>query len=98
MAWTKIGSRNTSLRRLIDEKAFANPWTALTVMIFLQARDDAAYLKKVNKQRTDCVDHSHISKWELLNFVRSDWGQMLAAYIGVSEPELKVLESYVMEC
>lgn len=86
--------KTNSIKRGADYSDAGNPWTMLATMIFTQARDDAAWLR--GRAFAIQVDHSPINKFEILNFIRSDWGQMLAAYIGVSKPELDGFERFVL--
>lgn len=96
MAFKKKQRRETSLKRGIEYGETGNPWLMLAAQIFLQARDDAAMMKKNGETRRALCDHNVISKWEILNFLRSDWAEFLAAALDVSPKELYALECFVM--
>jgi hypothetical protein len=72
-----------------------NAWpTMIAAMIFAQAKDDAIFLGERETKYT--VSHEMLNRFEIVNFLRSDWGKMLAAYINVTQKELNWLESFVL--
>lgn len=69
-----------------DYRSFANPYTALAAMIFMQADTD---LKALGGEETQYKAGAILDKWEIINFLRSPWAEILAAGIGVEIGELR---------
>lgn len=70
----------------VDYNAFDSPYTGLATMIFAQAQNDLELLggaEYANK------GGSMVSKWEIINFLRSPWAEFLATSIGVETIELE---------
>lgn len=82
-------SRKSPRNNGADYAQFDNPYTGLVAMIFLQAQTDLCYL---NGEETLYQNGNFLNKWEIINFLRSDWGWFLANSVGV---EAKDYERYV---
>lgn len=70
--------------RGFNYEAFENPYKALVAMIFVQAQSD---LEELNGESRVYKNGNVINKWEIVNFLRSDWGLFLANSVGVSTHE-----------
>lgn len=69
-----------------DYRSFENPYKALAAMIFVQADSD---LKALDGDEMQYKAGTFLDKWEIINFLRSPWAEMLAAGIGVETVELR---------
>lgn len=69
----------------IDYSRFSSPWVGLATMIFAQAEND---MKLLDGREVAMSNNDVISKWEIVNFLRSSWAAVLADGIGVDEYEL----------
>lgn len=78
------------LDNAIDYNAFSDPYTGLAAMIFVQAAADISVLggnDRVYKNGT------MISKWELVNFLRSEWAKELARLVNLDIRDLAAYEA-----
>lgn len=80
------------LNNAIDYDSFSDPYTGLATMIFVQAAFDLHYL--------DGRDHAYnnssmISKWEILNFLRSGWAEQLAEFVKLDKENIKAFEQAI---
>ena len=66
--------------RGFNYEAFENPYKALVAMIFVQAQSD---LEELDGEERVYRNGNVISKWEIINFLRSGWGWFLANSVGV---------------
>ena len=80
-------STKARLRPEVD--GFESPVIGLVVMIFFQAYSDLKALKGRNEMY---ANGNLVTRWEIMNFLRSDWAHFLASAIDVSEQELKAFE------
>ena len=76
-------------QKLHDYNEFTSPYTAIAVMIFAQAATD---LKTLGGRDRTYIDGILLSKWEIVNFLRSPWAGFLAGALDISDKELKALE------
>ena len=75
--------------RAIDHGEFSDPYTGIAAMIFIQAVSDMDFL---HGEDSTYRDSSLITKWEILNFLRSDWASFLANSLGL---DVKMIEAVV---
>ena len=78
------------LDNAIDYEAFSDPYTGLATMIFVQAAADVNVLggnERVYK------NGSMISKWEIVNFLRSEWADELARFVNLDVRALAAYEA-----
>ena len=70
----------------IDYDAFNSPWTGIAAMIFYQADMD---LRTLNGQEKAYRHSCLVDRWEILNFLRSEWAEYLAWCLGIGQDELE---------
>lgn len=90
-AAVKIGLKSkTGAVRNIDE-----PYLHLAVSIILQAYDDLKALQGTDKAY---VESSVVSKWEIINFSRSNWcGVLLSCQNAVTQEQMQAAALAVIE-
>ena len=76
----------------IDYEAFSDPLTGLATMIFVQAADD---LHALDGRNTRYKNGSLIQRWEIINFLRSEWAQDLACLVRLDCRDLDAYERAV---
>ena len=73
----------------VDYKSFDSPVTGLAAMILAQAAYDA---KALDGRNAATVGKDCISRWELINFFRSEWADYLAGALRVDRRDLRRFE------
>lgn len=86
-----IGVRqNVNTQRSID-----NPYTHLAVSIILQAYED---LKALHGAERGYVQQSLVTKWEIINFLRSKWcGLLLSCQDAVTQEQVESAAWSILE-
>ena len=69
----------------INYADFTDCYAGLATMIFVQADVD---LRSIGNAETKKINGEQISKWEIVNFLRSEWARELAANLGLTSCEL----------
>lgn len=77
------------LNNAIDYDSFSDPYTGLATMIFVQAAVDLHYLDGRDRAYNNS---SVISKWEILNFLRSGWAEQLAEFVKLDKKNIEAFE------
>lgn len=76
-------------RKSIDEcilyDDFDNPYTAIAAMILFQAVDDLVFLRGRDSCRRA---GSHITRYDIIKFLKSDWAEELASPFGLGRDVL----------
>ena len=76
----------------IDYEAFSDPLTGLAAMIFVQAADD---LHALDGKTVLYKGGTLLQKWEIINFLRSDWAHELADLVRLDCRDLDAYERLV---
>lgn len=72
-----------------------DPYSHLAVSIILQAYDD---LKALRGEERTYIDQSPVSKWEIINFFRSNWcGVLLSCQNAVTQEQMLDVAWTVLE-
>ena len=80
--------KKTAITKLHEYDGFESPYSAIAVMIFVQAVSD---LKLLGGRERISVNRTVLSKWEIAKFLKSQWAGVLAGALNISDEELKAL-------
>lgn len=69
----------------INYADFTDCYVGLATMIFVQADVD---LRAIGQAETKKINGQQISRWEIINFLRSEWAKELAASLGLTSREI----------
>lgn len=69
----------------INYADFSDCYAGLAAMIFVQADVD---LRSIGNAETKKINGEQVSKWEIINFLRSEWAKELAASLGLTNSEV----------
>lgn len=72
-------------RKGIEYADFESPYTGLAAMIFVQMEQD---IQALDGREQVSVNKTLLSRTEILNFLRSDWGKFLAESVGIERVEI----------
>ena len=73
----------------IDYEAFSDPMAGLAAMIFVQTADD---IHTLGGREHSYKNGTLLQKWEIINFLRSEWAHELADMIGLDRKDLEAYE------
>lgn len=68
-----------------EYSSFSNCWTGLAAMILLQAIRD---LENLGCTESKAFYGKVVTRWEIVNFLRSPWAEFLGEYVGISRKEI----------
>lgn len=76
------------LENAIEYEEFSDPMAGLAAMIFVQAADD---LHVLNGESVRYKGGTLLQKWEIVNFLRSEWARELA---DLAHLDVRALDAY----